>query len=75
MAYLKFTATAGIVIRNGLVQMLKNSAFNKGLKIQIEEDRGWLQSNYRIIVEGNEKEVLEFQAEHGITTTTRRHGS
>ena len=57
----KFMLQLGAIIRGTIISQLKNWCFQRGLKITIDEDKGWFDSTYRITVEVEESAVLDFK--------------
>lgn len=58
MGTLKFTFEAGALVRGQAVKGIKNIAFMKNLSIKIDEDKGILDSNFRIKLEGSDEKIL-----------------
>ncbi len=57
----KFTFTAGVLISKQVVSEIKNAAFRAGVNIKMDEDSGWLDSNYRVTLSGEENSVLKLK--------------
>lgn len=57
----KFTFTAGVLIRKQVVSEIRNAAFRAGVNIKMDEDSGWLDSNYRVTLSGEENSVLKLK--------------
>lgn len=55
----KLTFTAGIGIRKQIVSLMKDIAFERDVNIEIEEDKGFLTSNFRVKLIGERKDLLE----------------
>ena len=49
---LNTTVIVGAAIRRGIINSLKNLCFLHNVKVNIEEDKGWLESYYRIKMTG-----------------------
>lgn len=58
---LKMTLEVGALIRGDLRRLLKNMAFTTGVELNLEEDKGFLDSNFRILVKGEEPKLLLFK--------------
>lgn len=56
----KMTLKVGALHRTHVMSEIKNYAFNNGIKLTVEEDRGWLQSNYRLSVSGDYRKIKTF---------------
>lgn len=52
MGQLKATLKAGLLVRAITISHIRNICFQNNLKYSIEEDRGSLESNYRIVITG-----------------------
>lgn len=57
----KFIFTAGVLIRKQVISEIKNAAFRAGVNIKMDEDSGWLDSNYRVTLSGEENSVLKLK--------------
>ena len=57
----RFTFSAGMVIRKNIVSQIKTAAFKAGVNISIDEDKGFLSSNYRVILSGESNAVRKLQ--------------
>lgn len=57
----KFTFSAGVLVRKQIVSEIKNAAFRAGVNIKMDEDSGWLDSNYRVTLSGEENSVLRLK--------------
>jgi hypothetical protein len=55
----KLTFTAGIGIRKQIVSLMKNIAFERDVNIEIEEDKGFLTSNFRVKLIGAREDLIE----------------
>ncbi len=53
MCQVRFTFEAGFTIRGALVTALKNQAFHQDITLLVDEDKGWLGSNYRFTAIGD----------------------
>jgi len=51
-----------ILNRDSVIGDIKNLAFLKDINCEVNEDRGWLKSNFRVKLTGNDVEVLKLQA-------------
>ena len=60
MARCRFALTAGFAIRGQVISALKNRAFTQDLTITVDEDKGFLESNYRVVVSGSNEEISAF---------------
>lgn len=58
----KLAFQAQILNRDSIISDIKNLAFLKDIICDIHEDRGWIKSDYRIRLSGNDAEVLKLQA-------------
>jgi hypothetical protein len=58
MAKLRFTLGIGRLICDQVKSELKNAAFMRGMKVTIEEDEGFFESNLRVLFEGTDEQVL-----------------
>lgn len=58
MGSLKFTFEAGALLRGPAVKGIKNIAFMQNLSLKIDEDKGILDSNYRVKLEGPDEKIL-----------------
>ena len=54
-------ATATIGVRTALRRALHNAAFNLGLTLYLNEDRGWLTTQFMFTVTGPRNMVSQFQ--------------
>lgn len=60
-AELRFPITAGVLVRGQVIAKIKHAAFLRGLKIDVEEDKGLLESTYKVTVRGEESELKGFK--------------
>jgi len=58
---LRFLITAGVLVRGPVIAKIKHAAFLRGLELSVEEDKGLLESTYRVTVKGEEGEVKGFK--------------
>lgn len=63
MAIFKFTFEAGALVRGEAVKGIKNIAFMKSLSLKVEEDKGILESNFRIKLEGPYEKILSAKSD------------
>lgn len=57
----RFTFSAGMVIRKTVVSKIKTAAFKAGVNINIDEDKGFLSSNYRVTLSGESEAVKQLR--------------
>jgi hypothetical protein len=62
MAELTLTVSAGLTLRGQVRRELKRSAWAAGLTIDIDEDKGLLESVMRVRVAGPDDVVVAYQA-------------
>jgi hypothetical protein len=53
----KFVLRLGMAIRGPVIRTLKHACWERDIKIRVEEDKGWLESWYRIEMTGPKAEV------------------
>jgi hypothetical protein len=53
----RFTFTAGALIRKKFRREIDDYCFMTGVKADIKEDKGWLDSNFQITLEGEEDKI------------------
>lgn len=58
MGTMKFTFEAGALVRGKAIKHIKDVAFMKNLSLKIDEDKGILESNFRIKLEGSNEKIL-----------------
>lgn len=58
---------AGATIRKSVVSTLKDGAFDHGVKLDIDEDKGWFESVFRIKITGSKENV------EGYTKAVKRY--
>ena len=63
MAYIKTSMTAGMAVRGTIKRRLKEYCFNRGLKLDIQEDKGFLESLLLIKIEGTKDKLLKAMPE------------
>ena len=51
---LKFTFTAGLLLRGKIVRDLERFCFENDLKLDLRESKGWLESQYLVKITGSE---------------------
>lgn len=56
----KMTLKVGCLLRSTVMSEIKNYAFQKGIKLVVEEDKNWLISNYRLKMTGQLHQVKVF---------------
>lgn len=54
-----FIFTAGIAVKRSIVTIIKNIAFEKNIKVKMEESKGFPKSTFRVKLIGARKDVLE----------------
>ena len=59
---LKFSLAVGALVRREVIKKIKDVAFQMDLKINVEEDKGLVESTYRITVRGEYDAVKTFKA-------------
>lgn len=57
MIIARFTLSVGAVIRKSVISQIKNAAFMHGVALEIEEDKGFLESDYRVKMTGKRSVV------------------
>ena len=53
----RLTISAGLFIRGNIISEIKNKAFPLGISISVDEDKGLLESSYRIMLTGEKSKV------------------
>lgn len=59
----RFTFSAGMAIRKTVVSQIKNAAFKAGVNITVDEDKHFFESNYRVVLSGEDKAVFKLKME------------
>ncbi len=59
---LKFSLELGILNRNSVINGIRKYCNLNKLKLQIEEYKSWLSSEYLIVVEGDQNKVINLRA-------------
>lgn len=59
IASYKFNFTAGIIIRSNVVGFIKDIAFMYDLECSLDEDKNWLDSNYRVKLIGKSDKLTQ----------------
>ncbi len=62
MGRLRFPVEAGAAIRGTVKRSIMSGAWSHGLEVEVEEDKGFLESVYRFTVTGPDDRVLAFKA-------------
>lgn len=57
---MKFPLSAGALVRDEIIAQLRGMAIMLDLKMEVDEERGWLESFYILTVSGPEKNLSEF---------------
>lgn len=65
MGKLKLGLEAGLLVRGTMIRSLKRYCFMHDLEIQIDEDKGLLDSAYRITITGDDNVVRQAKRDLG----------
>lgn len=66
MGKIRFTVSAGILMRRGIISRLKAYCFSRGLAIEVDEEKGFFDSDYFVTITG------DYEALRGAADDIRR---
>ena len=62
MVIARFTLSLGVFVRKSVISQIKSTAFMQGVTLEIEEDKGFLESAYRVKMTGKRSIVTKICA-------------